>query len=266
MKKFERKLRSPLRYPGGKSRATKHLVPMIEDMGVKEMLSPFFGGGSIELELAARGVRVHGYDLFRPVVCFWQSLLKRPDELVKLVRMCHPLGGKEEFKELQEKLREGIDDDPLLEAAVYYILNRSSFSGTVLSGGYSQQAASKRFTESSIQRLEHFKTEKNLTVRWADFRESLAVHPDEMFVYADPPYILGDNSNLYGDSGNLHREFDHVALFELLKDRPRWMLSYNNCYTVRQMYKDFKFYYPDWSYGMGNDKESKEILIVSDRK
>ena len=72
---FERKLRSPLRYPGGKSRAAKHLVPMIEAMGVTKMVSPFFGGGSVELECAARGIRVHGYDLFRPVVCVWQALM-----------------------------------------------------------------------------------------------------------------------------------------------------------------------------------------------
>ena len=265
MEKFKRMSRSALRYPGGKSRAVKHLVPMIQEMGVKEMLSPFIGGGSIELELAARGVRVHGYDLFRPVVCFWQAMMKNPDELIELIKMCHPLEGKEEFKELQEKLRQGIDDDPTLEAAVYFILNRCSFSGTVLSGGYSSQAAERRFTESSITRVRAIAdTKYDLTVRWADFRESMEAHPKDMFVYADPPYILGSNSNLYGDSGNLHREFDHKALHELLSERSKWVLSYNNCYTVRQMYKDYKFYYPDWKYGMGEDKESKEILIVSE--
>lgn len=260
---FERKLRSPLRYPGGKSRAAKHLVPMIEAMGVTKMISPFFGGGSIELECAARGIYVHGYDLFRPVVCFWQALMKRPEELIRLVEMCHPLEGKDEFKELQEKLRQGIDDDPTLEAAVYFILNRTSFSGTVLSGGFSQQAADGRFTKSCIERLRKFGCD-NLTVRWADFRESLAVHPEDIFVYADPPYMLGENANLYGDNGNLHKEFDHVALHDLLAKRDRWMLSYNNCYNVRQLYKDYKFYYPNWSYGMGSEKDSKEILIVKE--
>jgi hypothetical protein len=42
------------------------------------------------------------------------------------------------------------------------------------------------------------------------------------------------------------------------------MLSYNNCEEVREMYKNYNFYYPDWKYGMGEDKDSKEILIVSE--
>ena len=254
-------VRSPLRYPGGKGRAVKHLVPVIEKMGVTEMVSPFTGGGNIEIACANRGIRVHGYDLFRPVVVFWQSLLKRKEELVSLVESYYPLEEKELFKTLQEELRAGIDE-PTREAAVYYVINRCSFSGTALSGGFSKQAAAGRFTQSSIDRLRNFECPK-LSVRWADFQGSLSVHPKDMFVYADPPYMI-NSQNLYGSQGDLHKDFDHSALCDLLSKRDRWALSYNNCEEVREMYKGYKFYYPDWKYGMGEDKNSKEILIVSE--
>ena len=97
-------VRSPLRYPGGKGRAVKHLVPMIEKMGITEMVSPFTGGGNIEIACANRGIQVHGYDLFRPVVVFWQSLLKRKDRLVELVASYHPLEEKTVLKALQEEV------------------------------------------------------------------------------------------------------------------------------------------------------------------
>ena len=69
-------------------------------------------------------------------------------------------------------------------AAIFYALNRSSFSGSTTAGGYSKQAAEKRFTESSIKRIKDFKA-KNISVKAADFKVSIAAHPDA-FLYLDP--------------------------------------------------------------------------------
>ena len=59
-------MKSPLRYPGGKTRAVKHILPHIPK-GIKEFCSPFFGGGSVELAVADRGIPVYGYDIFQPL-------------------------------------------------------------------------------------------------------------------------------------------------------------------------------------------------------
>ena len=50
---------SPLHYPGGK----RWLFPILADIlpPFKEMVSPFFGGGSIELNFAARGKYISGF-------------------------------------------------------------------------------------------------------------------------------------------------------------------------------------------------------------
>ncbi len=73
MKEIEFSSRSPLRYPGGKTRGV-NLITGFFPKDLKTILSPFFGGGSIELFLAARGVQVLGYDIFLPLVEFWQCL------------------------------------------------------------------------------------------------------------------------------------------------------------------------------------------------
>ncbi len=256
--------RTLLRYPGGKSRAVKHLLPFVPG-DTTEMCAPFFGGGALELACVERGIRVHGYDVFTPVVYFWQAVLRDPKMLSQMIEVHHPLSGKEKFKHFQTVLSEACDTEEEFSfrlAAIFFILNRCSFSGTTLSGGMSEEAAAKRFTISSIDRVRDFPL-KNFAVQKADFKDSIPCHRD-VFLYCDPPYMLKkERNNLYGDKGSAHRGFDHVALYELLSERGNWMLSYNNCPEILELYKDYEIYYPDWSYGMSQDKDSKEVLIIA---
>ncbi|MBX3242794.1 MAG: DNA adenine methylase [Chitinophagaceae bacterium] len=248
--------RSPLRYPGGKTRAVEYISRFFPKH-LNSLLSPFFGGGSIELSAAARGVKVYGYDVFPPLVEFWQSLVKQPDELADMVARYFPLS-KENFYRLQQ-VQTGFRSK-LERAAVYYVLNRSSFSGSTLSGGMSP--GHPRFTESAIQRLREFYN-PNIDVRKADFKRSLTDHPD-MFAYIDPPYLI--KNALYGKKGNTHRDFDHEGLTRLLKARENWILSYNDCDDIRDLYAGYPTITPTWKYGMSNDKSSREILIFSSKK
>ncbi len=47
-------IRSPLRYPGGKTRGVEFITQFFPK-NLDKLLSPFFGGGSIELSVAAKG-------------------------------------------------------------------------------------------------------------------------------------------------------------------------------------------------------------------
>ena len=96
---------SPLRYPGGKSRAVRQITEkyIIPNLSKKQKIcSPFFGGGSIELYLADNGFKVTGYDDFGPLVDFWQILKKNPMKLAKKISDYKPLS-KTEFKKEQKK-------------------------------------------------------------------------------------------------------------------------------------------------------------------
>lgn len=70
---MKKEIKSPLRYPGGKTRAIKILKDYIPK-DCKKICSPFFGGGSFELYLSQQGIDVHGYDIFKPLIYFWQTL------------------------------------------------------------------------------------------------------------------------------------------------------------------------------------------------
>lgn len=245
--------KSVLRYPGGKSRAVELIVNLIPE-NTTEIVSPFFGGGSIELACDSLGLKVTGYDIFEPLVIFWQCAIKDSNKLAKLVKKYHPLS-KDSFYKLQKEQFEKTDEWDI--AAIFFVLNRSSFSGSTLSGGMSPEHP--RFNESSIERLRQFKT-TNTTVSLMTFSESIKKHKKEL-LYLDPPYLI--KNSLYGKNGDAHKNFNHIELFDLIKTRSNWILSYNNCPEILELYKDFKIIYPTWKYGMSKNKESNEIIILS---
>ncbi len=166
--------RSPLRYPGGKTRAVSQVMKLIpSDTDV--LCSPFFGGGSVELSCASNGMRVYGYDNFPAVVDFWEALIKKPDSLYQKVWEYFPLS-RDEFYAMQKSF--GDLSDPIEKAAVFYVLNRASYSGITLSGGMSP--GHPRFTENSIERLRQFNP-RNLSVGCMDFKDSLKRHKTIFF-------------------------------------------------------------------------------------
>jgi DNA adenine methylase len=250
-------VKSPLRYPGGKSRAVKIISKYIPK-DTKQLCSPFFGGGSLEIYCAQNGIRVYGYDSFGPLVDFWQVLFKNPAKLAATVKKYHPLK-KEEFYRLQELQMES--KSKLERAAVFFVLNRTSFSGSTLSGGMASGGADNnpRFTKSSIEKLKTFKI-KNLSIQQLDYKKSIPRHKNAL-LYLDPPYLI--QSKLYGKKGDLHKNFDHYGLAKILKKRNNWILSYNNSKEIHELYSDYTILYPDWKYGMSSNKKSREVLILS---
>ena len=246
-------VKSPLRYPGGKSKAINQIVGLIPaDLDV--LCSPFVGGGSIELACASRGIEVHAYDAFEPLVDFWQSVLEDAELLAQSVSQHYTLS-RTEFYYLQKQFYS--IEERFERAAVFYVLNRASYSGTTLSGGMSP--GHPRFTESSIERLRTFEID-NFHVNQADFTESIPAHSDN-FMYLDPPYANGEK--LYGDRGNMHHDFDHEALADLIRGRDGWILSYNDCDKVRRLYDGFPFLDVEWAYGMANNRASNEVIVLS---
>jgi DNA adenine methylase len=266
-----------LRYPGGKSRAVKIIKDFIPE-DIDRLASPFFGGGSVELFYASKGIEVKGYDLLKPLCWFWTAVVQDRHALANLsqtLRVAHPdfpdgkLGlTRESFNALKERLR-SAEEYSIQNAAAFYAVNRSSFSGATLSGGYSKRAAWERFTDSSIARL-NAATLQNLTVENKSFEESIPENADA-FLYCDPPYLQEVGNNLYGNSGDLHGNFDHEKLRDLLVNRGDWVLSYNDCPEIRKMYQGHEIVEAEWSYGMKNAygkkqmTKSSEIIILGQR-
>lgn len=253
---------SPLRYPGGKTRAIKVLDEYIERYysGRTKLISPFFGGGSYELHWISQndGRTVKANDLFKPLYSFWAALKGARTKLLKKIRKNMPVT-KESFKALRESIM--TMEDMYEQAAAYFVINRTSFSGATLSGGFSKQAAEGRLTESSLERVRDCRLD-SIEFSNKDCCAFLKEHPeaDDTFVYADPPYYI--ETYIYGKDGDMHENFDHERFAKKMKKRSDWIICYNDCKYIRDLYADCQIFKVSWAYGMNAKKESSEILIL----
>jgi DNA adenine methylase len=250
--------KSPLRYPGGKTRAITDVV-LFYMAGVLDVLvSPFVGGGSIELELLVRGLvnRVIGYDAHYPLTAFWNRLLRSPGLVANRASLVLPSFGRDAFYCLRDRFAEL--DDSVDRAAAYFALNRSSVNGLGFAGGYS--TGHPRFTPSSIEKVASF-LQPRLSVAHADFRLTIPKHKNDTLLL-DPPYISASRT-LYGDRGHLHKTFKHQSLADLLHQRERWILLYDNSPEVRELYKGYRMAPREWSAGMNKSKSFGHLIIIS---
>lgn len=259
-------MKSPLRYPGGKSKACK----IIEEELLKHsdiskynlLITPFFGGGSFELYLQNKyNFKIIANDKFTPLISFWRAVKNNNEELYNSIVEIKKDFTKEKFINFRKEIMNLTDS--IKQASYYFAINRSSFSGSTLSGGFSNEAAEKRFTNNSIDLIKKLDLDRcefsNLDV--SDFLNNNKLQ-ENYLLFLDPPYYL-DKSNLYGFNGDMHERFDHKKLVKTLSEFNNWILCYNDCEYIRNLYKDYKIITTNWKYGMNKTKNSSEILIIN---
>ena len=263
---------SPLRYPGGKTRACKILDGILEnnfDMkNVNTVISPFFGGGSFEFYIQNKyKIRIIANDKFTPLVNFWNTCKNNKDKLCNMLYKTvgdtsHNCINKEQFMNYRQIIMNELN--VLKQGYYYFVINRCSFSGTTLSGGYSQQSAKGRFTKSSVDRIKklNLSTTEIYNKDFYNFIDTAVPESQNYILFVDPPYYLEKNSKLYGNNGDLHEDFNHKKLFDVLSIKQNWLLTYNDCDYIRDLYKDFQIIEVDWSYGMNKSRKSSEIVIL----
>jgi DNA adenine methylase len=246
---MSRNLKSPLIYLGGKRRGAD-IITSHFPANLTEMVSPFFGGGGLEIRMAQAGVRVHGYDGDSVVAGFWEYCLRDSTRVKQVARRHYPIATNEQFR----SLRDAVFSMPhsLERAAMWYAMNRASFGG-ISNHRASRSVKGQRFTRRAMHDLDAFRL-PNLSVRWAGFHESLTRHPD-LFAYLDPPYLFEDGREFY------RAAFNNEKFFDFIKDRPNWIQSNTDNQLVRKLYDGFDIISVNWQYTMR--KGCCEVLIFS---
>lgn len=250
-------IRSPLRYPGGKSRALEKIAALIP--AFDEFREPFVGGGSIFIYLKQQFPLKNFWinDKYTELATFWHGLQTNSDQVIRQVRQW-----KNEFsdgKTLHKFLRENINAfDEIKVAAAFFVFNRITFSGTTEAGGFSEQAFQKRFTESSVERLNGISNIlAGVKISGDDYEKVVLAAGKSVFLFLDPPYFSATNSALYGKNGNLHKSFDHQRFADCLKNCPhKWLLTYDDSPYIRELFSFASV--ESWSlmYGMRNQTAS----------
>ena len=278
---------SPLRYAGGKSRIVGRIIERIPD-DIEGLTSPFFGGGSAEIAAAAElGVPVSGYDVFPVLTDYWRCQISRPAQLADRIGEWSP--DKKTYAAVKARLRahwEGSEPfGDRLETAAHYWFNHNLSYGPGFLGWQSSIYADEGRVGRMLERVRRFRAPL-LRVRPGSFEEVVPRAGGD-FIYADPPYYLGGGSSVFAGiypHRNLpvhHRGFDHALLREVLGEhRGGFLLSYNDCPEVRELYRGFgvESFPLRYSLGQGETrvgknragggyvKEGRELLISSPRR
>ena len=201
-------LKTPLRYPGGKSKAIKTLSQWYPKI-ITEYREPFIGGGSIAIDVTKSNpdIPVWINDLYVPLYNFWVQLRDRGEELSERVREekqnTLDEGDKEKVtasaKELFNKYKEEIDTyDDFEKAVAFFIMNKCSYSGLTENSTFSPTASNSNFSLVGADKLNDFsKLIQHWKITNIDYSEVMnADGSDSTFVFLDPPYDIKDF--LYG--------------------------------------------------------------------
>ena len=271
-------LKTPLRYPGGKSRAVKKMAeffPLFSDY--KEFREPFLGGGSVALYISQMYPHLDIWvnDLYEPLYTFWKQLQLNgneiKNELLQLKqRHPDPASAKSLFLDAKEYLNRDPRVTTLKDRAVsFYIVNKCSFSGLSESSSFSAQASDNNFSLRGIEKLPYY---SQLIQKWQITNlsyEQLLTDEKDIFVYLDPPYDI--KSSLYGRKGNMHKGFDHDKFyFHCDKFDCDQMVSYNSSNLIKSRFIDWKPYEYDHTYTMRSvgeymqeQQSRKELLLLN---
>jgi len=269
-------LKTPLRYPGGKSRACTKMDPYFPDLReYQEFREPFLGGGSVAIHVTKKYPHLDIWvnDLYEPLVNFWQQLQMFGNDLKdQLVDLKGKNNTPDKARVLFNDAKIAVNDmhqTSLERAVAFYIVNKCSFSGLTESSSFSQQASNSNFSLRGIEKLPEY---SKIIEHWKITNYSydyLLDYKDSTFVYLDPPYDIKDN--LYGKKGSMHKGFDHDRFASDCStcNMPQ-LVSYNSDQLVKDRFvnwsaAEFDLTYTMRSVGeyMRDQKQRKELLLFN---
>lgn len=262
-------LKTPLRYPGGKSRATDFLfgIENMPENKIKEYREPFLGGGSCAIAFSKKfpDIPVWVNDKYYNLYCFWLTLQKEGKNLAEKLHSV-----KNELDDASDPLQAHLDYYHVMREGLntatnefdiawqFYIMNRCSFSGLgETTGSFSKDAVRDLFNHRLIAKLPMFgHLMRNWTLTNQDYSTLFDDNPDA-FVFADPPYDI--STFIYGNKGDMHDTFDHKEFHECVdKSNNMIMITYNSNETLRKAYTGWEQREWDLTYTMVSSQKYRE--------
>lgn len=271
------------RYPGGKSKLKDSILAKLSSLlnpSISEYREPFLGGGSIGLSLLAKhdslqNIWINDADFY--LACLWTSVIHYPTQLKERIKAYTP--HVDDFYSFKRVLSiansnlhtvEHVVDKAFMKLALHQI----SYSGLGLKsggplGGKDQKSKYKidcrwspDYICTKIDKVSSLLTSKSLrsnTCSAYDFDHIISDTSNKSLIYLDPPYYL-KGGELYHFSFSLE---DHKRLSKALKaTKHSWVLSYDDCNEIRNLYNWAKIEEVSVNYSINSSRNKSELLIT----
>lgn len=266
--------KTPLRYPGGKGK----FAPFVKDLMTLnnltgDYLEPYAGGAGVALDLLFNGYcnNIHINDLDKAIYNFWLSVTQHTELFLKKVSDT-PITINEWHRQ-KIILSDPKQYSELEHGFATFFLNRTNRSGILkggVIGGKNQNGNYKldaRFNkENLIKRIEKIGEYANrIKIYNRDALELLAQAdsflPKNSLIYLDPPYYV-KGQGLYR---NFYLHENHVQIREALdKVHTKWIVSYDNCQEIKDIYQGYRQDDYDLNYSAYFKMKGSEVMIYCD--
>jgi len=233
-----------LRYPGSKRLSINLLRPYLAWLaeGRTSVVDAFIGSGAITVWLAQQSPDRHIFaaDKDEFVAAFWQIVSSTAGDAQRLCAALDVSPSLAYFDWMKERMVAPERLDTLEKAAFAIQSSRFTFSGIQLGGpfgGRHQTGAMKIGSRYNVETLcqgvmaLHGLLSGRFSAERADAVEFIGQHGD-IPGYFDPPYV-GKGGLLY--RVNMSPE-EHATFATVLRDRDRWLVTYDNHPLVRSLY------------------------------
>lgn len=287
------------RYPGGKAKLSSPIVAKIEQLTegkeINAYVEPFFGGGAICFKLLEKNtfpnltsIAINDKDF--TLFCLWRTVFYEPLRLAQAIEAYTPT--VEDFYKFKEiLLRNNFKQMTYADIALMKLaIHQMSYSGLGTKAGgpiggkkqTSKYDVACRWSPSSmvkkILKYNALLTKYDMQFYTHDFIEAMGIaysvflsnevnnkpKINNVFIYLDPPYyIKGDE--LYSTS---FTEDDHIKLAaylkkssELSQGKTSWLLSYDDCPEVRELYSWAQIDDVSVNYTIRTARQKNELLI-----
>lgn len=258
------RVKSPLRYPGGKFYALKHIMPYLTCVPHDEYREPFLGGGSVFFAKGKARINILN-DLEADIIRFYRAITDSEMREALASLLSQEVATRQRHTEVKNM----IPKTELEAVFKTFYLNRTSYCGIINTPawGYAEGKSAPpqnwgKFLYDVAPKLE------GAELHSEDFESiiSMPAQGSSVLMYLDPPYYHADQKRAYTKP---FQESDHIRLAEALKKTPYlFCLSYDDCREIRQLYSWAYIYDVSWLYNTDNKcgqarKPCKELIITN---
>lgn len=267
---------SPLRYPGGKTKIydkVKKILGGILTCQGRVYIEPYAGGAGLALKLLYNHdvEKIVLNDLDYHIYCFWKACIEETDIFCDMI---HNTAINIEEWNRQRNIYIDTERHTVLQIGFStFFLNRCNVSGIINGGpiGGSEQTGKykidARFNKDNlirkIQKVASYKEKIALyNMDAADFLKMVVPTYlyDHMFLNIDPPYVK-KGPMLYKNSYTYE---DHKRIADQVKKlKAYWIVTYDACDTIKELYKGFVIEDLELGYSAGKTKKGNEYIIYS---
>ena len=246
-------------------------IRRLNSLGNRDLAEPFAGGAGASLCLLylEEAPRIHINDADRAIHDFWWTILNRPQQFFALLSRTRV--NMAEWRRQRDVYRTRGQVSRLRRGFSAFYLNRCNRSGIIVNGGpiggvkqTGKWKLGARYNKPALRsRLEKVAEYRDrISVSDCDGIEFIdSLDSGSVMFFIDPPYYHRGRTLYLSD---LDAEY-HADLAARLKATPdaAWVLTYDNCSEVRELYEDWATVRPfQLRYTATERREGCEVLIV----